>query len=76
MNEAKNRNADYTVFRAYNRYWIVSTKLIEKCSVMLSDITIVCGVNKVSINQVLEIAKEKMHNKTVKYEPFITVKWG
>ena len=75
MNEAKNRNADYTVFRAY-RYWIVNSKLVENCSVILSDISIVCGVNKVSINQVLKIAKEKIHNKTVKYEPFITVKWG
>ena len=76
LNVQKYLNNEYTVFRAYNLYWVVNSSLVEKNSVVLSDLLIVCGVDKISINNVLKIAKEKVRNQSVKYEPFITVKMG
>ena len=38
LNELKNRKNKYTVFRAYNKYWLVDSSLIENNSVDLFDI--------------------------------------
>ena len=76
MNALKNRKAEYTVFRAYDMYWIVKTNLINKNSVILSNIKIVCGVHKISINQVLKIAKSIVNTTSIKYEPFMVIKQG
>lgn len=76
MKELKNHNAEYTVFRAYDKYWLVNSSLVSKCSVNLSDIRIICSVDKISINEVLKMAKSKAHKKQIKYEPFMAVKIG
>ncbi len=76
MNELKNRKNKYTVFRAYNKYWLVDSSLIEKNSVDLFDISIICDVDNISINEVLQIAKHKVKNHEINYKPFITVRTG
>lgn len=76
MNELKNLKNDYIVFRAYDVYWIIDSRLVEKLSANISDIRVVCGVNKISINQVMEKAKDIVHSNSIKYEPFMAVKIG
>lgn len=76
MSEVKNLKNKYTVFRAYDMYWVIDSRLVNKCSVILSDIRVVCSANKISINQAIEKAKEIVHSKSIKYEPFMAVKIG
>ena len=74
LNEVKNRKSEYTVFRAYNKYWIVETALVSKCSAVLSDIKIVCGVDKISINEVVRTAQRITGIKEIEYQPIMTVR--
>ena len=76
MKLSENQRNSYTVFRAYNKYWIVPTILINRLSVNLSDLRVVCSVDKISINNVLKIAKNKVKSENVKYEAFIVVLMG
>lgn len=73
LNGEKNHNKEYTVFRAYNKYWIADSRSIDKHSVNLSSLTCICSVDKISINEVLRKVKLKVSDQ-IKYEPFINVK--
>lgn len=76
MKLRENQNDEYTVFRAYNKYWIVKTALIDKLSVKLSDLRLICSVDNISINEVMNKAKIKVNSDSIIYSAFMAVLMG